>query len=438
MSNWFRIKPAKRFVMHQGFKVDSTYIKPQLINHPEGQSTVNNFRLVNIDGQPYYQTEKDNFYNYYNAKTGAHLPNGDNIYAKQLARYFLGDKTSGIERVERIDEFTSEYKVINRLLPAYKVSFKRDDGMDVYVHTPSSRLGTLNNSFRKGYMWFFSMFHNWNFLGQGHSVLKTTVVFVFSVLVFVAGSLGLGIYVVNRKKFKARKAKSDKLKPRNRHRKLSVAASLFLLLFAFSGAYHAFQKYEPYVLHTLKPKQNIRLSELSSFNNLKVSKPIHSLSLVQIDNDTYYRVRYSGKKGRTDYIHTKTLTPLENGNIQYAINRAVEVSGGKKDKITQTEIITKFGDEYGFINKRLPVVKVDFDTYDNLSTYIETSSGIPGAIIRDKNRYEGLSFAFMHKYHMFDFLGKGIRDSIMALATFLVVLIALTGLVVFMRMKKRI
>lgn len=437
MSNWFRIKPAKRFVMHQGFTIDSTYIKLQLINHPEGQSVINNFRLVHIGGQPYYQTEKDNSYNYYDAKTGAHLPNGDKVYAKQLARYFLGDKTSEIKSVERIDEFTSEYKIINRLLPAYKVSFKRDDGMDVYVHTPSSRLGTLNNSFRKVYMWFFSMFHNWNFLGKGHSTLKTTVVFVFSVLVFIAGILGLVIYVVNRKKFKARKAKSDKLKPRNRHRKLSVAASLFLLLFAFSGAYHAFQKYEPYVLHTLKLQQNIPLSELSTFNTLDVSKPIHSLSLSQIDNDTYYRVRYSGKQGKTDYINIKTLEPLDNGNTKYAINRAIEVSGGKKDKITQTEVITKFGDEYGFINKRLPVVKVDFDTPDHLSAYIETSSGIPGAIIRDKNRYEGLSFAFLHKYHMFDFLGKGIRDSIMALATFLVVLIALTGLVVFIKMKKR-
>ena len=70
---------------------------------------------------------------YYNTATASELANGDAKYAEYLSRYFLDDQKSKVVSSEVLTEFDSQYKYVNRYLPVYKLSFKRDDAMQVYV-----------------------------------------------------------------------------------------------------------------------------------------------------------------------------------------------------------------------------------------------------------------------------------------------------------------
>ena len=88
---------------------------------------------------------------------------------------------------------------------------------------------------------------------------------------------------------------------------------------------------------------------------------------------------------------------------------------------------------YGFLNKRLPVWRVEYDTPDHLAYYVETATNSLASVVRDAVRAEGWSFSFLHKYHWLDFAGKDVRDLVMGLFGFGNLLIAVLGLWMFTR-----
>ncbi len=396
------------------------------------QGEIQDIHLARIAEEAYYQIQIDGEWKYFNCIDGFELENGDSIYAQQLARYFLGDSTSTIVSIEKVEKYTSEYKVINRLLPVYKVTFDRDDNMDVYVHTGSSRLGTLNDDLRKSFLWVFSMFHNWDFLGAD-SNLKRLAVLLFSSLVFVTGVMGLVIFFTTKKLA----TENDRIKTRRRHRRLAVSVAIVLLMFSFSGAYHALQKFEPYTLNGQGPEPlHVEVDKLTNeplAAVFKVGAPIKQISLKQLQGKLYYRMEFAKYGSDAAYLSVQDLQSVENGDVAYAKERAMAIANGNFELIEEPVTISKFSRSYGFINKRLPVVQIAFNTPDHLTCFIEPSSGIPGAVVRDKNRAEILSFLFLHKFNLFNFLGKGARDTIMSLAALSMVAIALSGFWILIR-----
>jgi hypothetical protein len=101
--------------------------------------------------------------------------------------------------------------------------------------------------------------------------------------------------------------------------------------------------------------------------------------------------------------------------------------------ISSSAYLTKFDKDYGFINKRLPVVKLALSTPSHLTYYVEPATGRLAAKVQDSDRREGLSFAVFHKYLLVDFAGKNFRDFITALAAMGVLIVSLLGLILFIK-----
>src|SRR5215216_3173786 len=179
MSNWFRPSIAREV-----FKpLPQSKMKPALTiqqvmdrNHI---TALRNFSLINFKKGTFYQVlGVDSVYNYYSATDGVLLPHGDNDYAEYLARYFTQDSTSAVQ-INLQQSFDSEYQAINHLLPVLKVSFDRPDGMDVYVETGQSRMGTFNNNTRKAFLSLFEEFHTWQFLARlGGDAFRNVVLLI--------------------------------------------------------------------------------------------------------------------------------------------------------------------------------------------------------------------------------------------------------------------
>lgn len=435
MANWFRIKPAHRSAPKT--KIDTSLVKysAKEVALRNSISSFNNLGIKTFNGKSYYFFEKENKYLFVDVKTGVELKNGSEIYATELARHYLGGELLKVINISVVNNYTQEYKVINRFLPVYKVSFNDKNHSDVFVHLPSSGLGTINDGFRRVQLWIFSNFHNWDFLGDNHNI-KPFLIFTFSLLTFIVGVLGLYIYVINKNKYKKRKKGNQKLKKRNLHRYLSVPVSIFFLMFAFSGGYHAFQKFEPYDLNQYQPKEFFTVATLgNNMLQLQNVNNIKRISLVKIKGSDFYRVAYYNTN-KANYYSTASLELLVNGDELYAKERANEITGLNNAIISSVNFVTKFQNKYGFINKRLPVYEIVYNDDKGTKCYVETASGIPGSLVNNSKKIEALSFIMLHKFHFLDFLGKGNRDVIITISIIAILLTLISGLRVFLQIVK--
>lgn len=438
-----------------------------------------NFRIVSFDNSTFYQvkTTKDELV-YFNTSNAKKLENGDQKYAHWLSRYFLDDQKSNINKTDLITEFNSQYKYVNRYLPVYKTTFSRADAMEVYVETASSKLATYNPKSRQAFIWFFDTFHNWAFIDWiGNNSIRIVVMFLFLSIIFFSAISGIIIYGLFWKQFK----KTDSLTPkkgiRKYHRQIGIWVSLFTLTFAFSGAYHATTKWNPYSLDKMVYEPVFETNDIQTPNNAIALdwNRMENLNLVTLNDSVYYRCQlalakskfkvqntaFKGDKKESPkseivYINTATNKITPNLDVAYAKFLASYFSdGGPKAAccemdsyseskptlenipLLETKILTDFDSrEYGFVNKRLPVVKLAFDTPEKTTYFIETATSRLASVTEKSDIIEGYSFAIFHKFLFMDWAGKNIRDLTMVLAALIILVVSILGLILFLKKKE--
>lgn len=446
-----------------------------------------NIHIVQMGGQQFYQVIMDNNdldIRYFSTKTGKLLHNGDELYARFLAKTFLegnGKKDSSgaatytamsdndccmmatsnimnshgaaIIAVNRITGFTEEYKYINRLLPVYKVSFDRSDGIRIYVETASGRFGFAVDNKRAAFETFFGICHTWEWM----NALGNTKYFIMVVITLIGFTTTLfGLYIF----FTTKTKKSDHslVKARRNHRYTSLVASLFTLLFTFSGGFHALDKVLPkdqvpdhldreFATAAFDPD----FAKLDSVANHRI---LQNISVCKIDDKTYWQLYLKTNNkipdGRADlmknmfvaqpdvtYIENSDYQILPDGDKKYAAYLSTQFSHNSADKIQSVIPIAKFTDEYNFIDKRLPVWKVSYGSNGNERYYVETSTGILSTRIRDKDLLEGYSFNFLHKHHFMDWAGKTVRDASTMFWAAMQIAMVIVGLILYFRYRKR-
>lgn len=232
---------------------------------------------------------------------------------------------------------------------------------------------------------------------------------------------------------------------RKLHRVIAIVASVFVLTSLFSGGYHALSKMteDPpadNVLNNTFVTKDICL-EFSRLQLVLPGQKISNVSLVAVNNKTYFQISMlpdvQSKKmqsvKQTAYIHASDYTVLKNGEQQYARHLSEIFSGYDDSRIKTIGLITSFNEEYPFVNKRLPVWRIQYASEGNERVYVETSSGALASKVRDQDLYEGYSFALLHKHHFMDWGGKVTRDTSTMVAAVLVFLTALIGVILWFR-----
>lgn len=487
-----RPKVATQWLIPSGIDSNKIKVPLQMALQQNAVDSFHSFRLVCIDTSWFYQvnTLSNNELQYYSVTTGKILKKGDWLYAQYLARQFLeGQKNNAIEKkyaalvenadnsdadccnaavrcvlkpnsgakvkeVEYITSFNSEYKSINRVLPVYKVGFIREDGIRIYVETSQDRFSLAVDNKRAWFSTFFGLVHTMEWLallGKGRLFMEMG----FTALAFLTAILGIYIFLIS----KSKRVKSNEVvKARRNHRYTAIVFSLFTLMFAFSGCYHAFSKLtddtrDQYFVHNHYSSRSI------SFNFQKLQfitkKTIYNISLVNIGTATYWQVyvkdayKKTGKEARSKdlmkemsaaapvvfYINTTDYSILKQGEKVYASYLATVFSKNKTSAIVSSAIITKFEGEYGFVNKRLPVWKISYASNNHERFYVETSSGKLGVRVDDKDLWEANSFNFLHKHHFMDFAGKGCRDFSTMFGAASQIALVLIGLILYFKQK---
>ena len=125
-----------------------------------------------------------------------------------------------------------------------------------------------------------------------------------------------------------------------------------------------------------------------------------------------------------------------NGKALDILNQSKQLAASylalQPEQVQQASWVTSFGGEYGFINKRLPVIKVETRLENQLRLYIEPSSGVIAAQVTQQDALEGFSFAYLHKWTWLP-IDKTLRDIILGTIAGLVALLAVLGFWVQLR-----
>ena len=489
LSHWFKPTIAHEVMPVQTLDRSKIQLSLQEVLVKNDIRDFRNFRLVAMGDHTYYQVRViDGTLRYFDASTGAALADGEKKYAEFMARYFLDDQASPVTSITLQPDFDQQYKYVNRLLPVWKVSFDRPDAMDVYVETSSSRLGTFNTASRKVFLWVFDNFHNWSFLGRiTGNTLRITIMVILLGVILASAVTGIVIYGLFWKRFRKLNAATEKKGLRKYHRQIGVATAFVALTFTMSGAFHATRKLEPNLLPQLVYEPLVRTQELTttflprppkSASDVGEPRPpklvssvggaldldwerLTNLSVVRKSKHDYFQVFYAAtddEPAQTLYFDAAGGAVWENGDQEYAqflgkkflsaiSNQAnltaacCEEMGDVKSTafdtgvtLLKTELVPRFESrEYGFVFKRLPVVRLVYDTPDDNTLYVETSTSRLAASIDATDRLEGYSFAIFHKYLLMDWAGKNVRDITMMLSALGLLTVSVLGLLVFIR-----
>jgi hypothetical protein len=441
MSNWFRPQIAIEVFKPVSQQQMKPVLSLQQMLDQNGITELRNFNLVRFNNHSYYQVlGKDSVNNYYSVVDGKLLKSGDQQYATMLARYFTQDSVSAIKAIILQKGFDSHYQPINRLLPVWKVALNRPDGMDVYIETGHSRMGTFNNNTRKNMLWFFEQLHTWSFLAAiGGEQFRVVVMLVVVCIMFLSLLSGLTVYGLFWKKFKSATEKREQAGREDTrfvhrfHRQLGIIVSFVMLTFTVSGAFHLMVK-----LHNIEPEKksfeqliNRKDLQISNLNLPLADSTIKKISLVSYAGKSYYQV--SNNKKEVLYFNTSNGEQLANGDKLYAAYLSGFYKGNTPSARPAITQIRQFDNEYGFINKRLPVQKVAYPNSENW--YIETTSSKLATKVAGIDRAEGLSFIFLHKYFGMSWAGKNIRDIVSMLAALGVLVVSLFGFAAFIKNK---
>ena len=349
---------------------------------------------------------------YFSLKSGAELPDYDQQQAKWLASYYTGRSTDEIDTIYWQTEFDEHYPAVNRLLPVYRVRFAGDDGLTAFVYTETNALATLTNDFRQQLQGVFQALHTWSWLNKfDNSRVLLIGLFMLSLVSMCVAGIGLVIVL---------KSRRIPQTSRRWHRVLSYALWLPLLGWSASGFYHLLKA------AYIEPVSGLRLSEEMRLDNRQWAdinnilgryegQSINAVALIEgksVEEEAttgkqqlFYRLslsqknnsqshspseRFSGKASEQSavYINANSGESMEiddEAQAKYLALRhmkALKHTDLNSDSITNISKVSRFGPDYDFRNKRLPVWRVDFTEETGLRIFVDPITGV----LVDQNR----------------------------------------------------
>lgn len=376
-----------------------------------------------LQQQWYSRKERAEFFD---LQTGHLVAGAAQTYAEQLARHFAGDNESALDNIQLVTHFDNEYGAINRLLPVWRVDFDRDDGLSIYVDIRQDRLATVTDDTRRALMQLFRWLHVWTFMEED-SLLRNVLFLGMMVASTVLAVSGIYLFVVlplrKRKNATARKV----------HVWGGALISVAMLAFVLSGLARSVEKLLPEI-RGINVDQRMELTQLKhGFADLQRENPgIQNAHLHRLDGELVWQVSQARQPDR--WFGNGGMA-LPEGGIHYALQIAT-VGLSTQESPVSTAVVTSFkmDDDYGFIDKRLPVVLLQFP---DQSVYIDTRDGVISKQVTESSRAFNWVFRYLHKWRFADGLTLNGRDALMAVFILSISLISLLGAVIWYTRRRK-
>ena len=368
----------------------------------------------------------------------------DQAMAVWLAGHYSGLPADQVQQVRFQTEFDDAYPSVNRLLPVYQVDYQ--SGLSLYIHTESLSLAGITNPYKTALQSVFRQFHSWQWLDATPTlkIVVMTLLLGSAVLLVLTGAWLL---------FKL-PGKAKRRGLRRWHYLLSWALFVPVLLYLLTGIYHfAYKQVAPATAGLTLPKPQPLPTGALVIPTLPSGALYNSASLVWVDAHWYWRLsranpalqadrqsRYQGQPSElgaefmaltaVDSSPTSVASDVALNDQQYALLLAQQYTGLEASEL-QGKLVTHFGPDYDFRNKRLPVWQFD---YASGRVFVDAVSG---QLIEEQSRasqWERYSFSFVHKWGILQpLLGREGRDGVVVAIMLLVISMAVLGLLLRLR-----
>jgi hypothetical protein len=339
---------------------------------------------------------------------------------------------TAISALRTVDAFAGDYVYINRILPAWAVDFDRDDGMTVYVDTASERLVTLTDERKRLYTAIFRVLHNWAPL-EGNEQLRVVLAGLVLLLALATAVLGM---------VKLTRPAGRRPSPIRRwHRRGGMVLVGFQLLFVASGVFHltwqAQERLQP------QPSWREAMNAAAAGWPTFPDRPLGEMALLPLGaGRAAWRLRDldGGLHWRDGSGNSRenTAGDIPTDDASYA-ERVAAALGLAAERPGTAREISRFGGEYGFVFKLLPVWQVTVaggGQSGPVHAYVDAADARVSTLITGTDRIEGLSFAHLHKWEWLKHLiGQWPRDVASMATGTAIALITLLGVALALRRK---
>ncbi|WP_394240508.1 hypothetical protein [Halopseudomonas laoshanensis] len=431
LMSFMQARPATMSPPQQALPLDEL-LAPAAVLGASGIDKVQGLRLVQIEGEPYYQARLPSADEprYWHGRNGS---DADVLarHAEALARHYLASDEP-LAYAGTLTGYDGEYAFINRLLPVARVDTGRENRLRLYLDLYHDRLGTLVDQRKAWFSGFFQTLHSFGWLDAA-GPLRPLLMFVLLACVMSATLLGLGIFV-------ARKRAVSGL--RRWHGWAGLGLALATLSFASSGAYHLLHKQRaepmPRPFHASFAVADLAAAPEQAW--LLPGESLYQLSLIELDGQPVWRAQ-GNQYGVMDSLHYLNATGDEMTDDtprRYASERLdhyAQVLGlGEGGEPAMQH---GFDHEYGFVFKRLPVFKREYTDAAHTTLFIDPLDGALAARVQDADRLEGWVFGYLHKWELLGLFGNDVKHAVVALLGLLHVILALIGLSLLRRSLRR-
>ncbi|MBU6406511.1 MAG: hypothetical protein KGS44_05145 [Alphaproteobacteria bacterium] len=405
--SWTAPRPAVQAPPVQAVTLDGL-MPPATALAAAGVTETTLVRLVMVDGKPYWFAARENTQRtVLDAKTGTAVTGVEERHAIGLARHYAGLPDAEVETTRLITAFSTDYPSVNRLLPVWEVRVATPDGLTLYVDTGLDRLAAVTNDQRRVLLSIFQNVHTLKFL---EPIEPLRLAAIFALIGTVIATTVFGATMLWRSRGRGL---------RRVHTLAAWAALPLVAMFTLSGTLHLFvtsslwaepaPRASPFAVSQLPPipgaEPGITVNELTAAGG-----PLWRL---QVEETGYY---FGANAPDTDEDRARAL-------------------GGAPAEASVSRV-TRFGDGYGFINKRLPVWRVDTQSS---AVFVDVREGLIAARPNETlmTRLEGWTFDNLHKWEFLNPLGRRNRDYATMAATAIVILVAMLGFVLTARRKRQ-
>ncbi len=404
----------------------------------------------------------------------------DEQQALWLAAYYSGEERP-VDSVTFVDEFSREYPAVNRLLPVYKVVYDGEDNLSVYVHTETNALASMNNDWKRALQTGFQWLHTWSWLDD-FPVVRVTLLTVLLLALLAMSIAGLMLLLLFNRRLARRKTLVW-------HRAIAWSVWLPLTALLISGLYHLLHEAwtespaETRLLveaspaaanETLVDSLSANTSDAAQLKGLQgrriaeslYGQTLNSLSLVRFGERWLLRASVAGstrdqvatRPTAPESAHdhsTKPDSPREirqrrfDGQASERGAAFYDLQGRRMQGLSDTllvrhwakqwlalpdqqtmalSLVTRFGPDYDFRYKRLPVWRVDVNSSQQDRLFIDPVSGLLIDHQQPQNQWERWSFSILHKWNpLVALVGREGRDLLVVVVLLAVGLLGWLG-----------
>lgn len=449
-----QVLPAS-FTAPAAAPLPATMLPPSELLLRGGVTSVSGMRTVTLKMHPWWLVKDSDSRKgrLFEPTTAAATTDDEEDLAIELARHYCGDRLARVEAAQLLTEFDDEYRPTNRILPVWRVRFDRPDGLNVYIDTQQDLLVTMIDKRRAELSRLFEVGHRWALLSHSPS-LRLSIMLALLSCALASACSGIYLFVAKRGSVGLRL----RFRPVPRlHRRLGLIVSLTTLTFAVSGGLHLLAEKQdsgsPSSTATIFAASDLSAPSWEAIQSALAQHGTSGLRLIALHGKPAWVLQSGESTGPraqvgilsqqaqtqvTGSTASATAATLRNppraaagsgqtvltvdsrGDIASAdvANLAREVAQRNAQPsdgaVKSVELVTKFSQEYGFINKRLPVWRVQFDGVQSARLFVDPFTGVLAARVAERDFLEAAIFGNLHKWHFLD-INKDVRDLLMSL-----------------------